>query len=254
MTGGIDLKKARYISNRTVLLFLLMMSIMSAIISLLLTSPFLREEWLSQFFLVFSAQIFGSAFIYIILELVLSARQMEEGERQQKQKLILQLGSSISSESALATRDLRIHSWLEDGTLRGANLRGANLKGNSLGNAVLSEVDLSRSNLENVDLRGANLYAANLKAASLMNADLANTNLQLANLESADLRLANLSGTNLAKANLKQANLDGVLFDETTILPDFGSWNANLELDRFTNREHPDFWTADDPISPAYRQ
>jgi hypothetical protein len=42
------------------------------------------------------------------------------------------------------------------------------------------------------------------------------------------------------------------VFDENTILPDGQNWNPNIDLNRFTDRSHPDFWRSTDTNSPAY--
>jgi len=30
-------------------------------------------------------------------------------------------------------------------------------------------------------------------------------------------------------------------------------WTPGIDLERFTDLDHPDFWRSDDPASPAYR-
>jgi hypothetical protein len=78
----------------------------------------------------------------------------------------------------------------------------------------------------------------------------------------ADLLGADMSGANLQETNLKEANLEGTclrnfllgdaIFSEKTTLPDGSKWTPNIDLMRFVDREHDDFWRSDDPDSPAY--
>ena len=77
--------------------------------------------------------------------------------------------------------------------------------------------------------------------------ELINENLRGANLSQYDLREYTLRG-----ADLQDAYLDGALFDETTILPDSRNWTPDLDLSRYTDPSHPDFWRSSDPNSPAF--
>jgi len=199
-----------------------------------------------------------------------------------KAALIEQMGSSVKSVAIAAAERLSEYSWLSDGSLRGANLAGANLPGaylfkanlefvylqgailaganlrraNMLGvrlqGADLSGANLQEAFLNHVSFRGARLSEANLQGASmaqahLEEADLVNANLRETHLWDAYLRGANLQGAYLFKANLEhadllRANLQGAHMDEDTILPDDTHWTADIDMARFTDRNHPDFW------------
>ena len=86
--------------------------------------------------------------------------------------------------------------------LQRANLQEAQLKGANLERAILEDADLS-----GVDLSDANLSDANLEGVNLEGANLSDANLEGANLEGANLSDANLEGANLGLANLSQAIL-----------------------------------------------
>lgn len=166
---------------------------------------------------------------------------------------------------------------LRDGDLRGANLAGANLQGALLRGTDLEKADLQFADLQNADLRGvdlansdlslarlqeadllyANLQGANLLSAHLMDAVLQNTGLQGTNLGLADLRKANLEGADLRTAsllradlrgaNLAGANLEGAVlrfaqYSQCTILPDSTKWTPHTDMERFLDRDNPEFW------------
>jgi uncharacterized protein YjbI with pentapeptide repeats len=157
-----------------------------------------------------------------------------------------------------------------------ANFRGADLLGANLTNAKLRSADLRRANLQNATLTSAQLIEANLSGADLSGAlldhcymsgaDLSNTRMIGAriscslwgvHLQGADLQDANLSGAELFRTNLTGANLAGVVLldakiNKETILPDGIAWNNRVDISRFTNAEHAQFWRSDDPASPAY--
>jgi len=117
-------------------------------------------------------------------------------------------------------RFMNLHTG-KNSLLQGAYLRRANLTG-----AYLQDANLSEANLQGTNLTKANLFDANLQGAFLLDADLSGANLTYADLRGADLWMAN--------------------FDEETILPDMSKWNAETELERFTDPNHPDFWETDE--------
>lgn len=187
-------------------------------------------------------------------------------ERNLKAGLIARMGSGVRVVAVAATEELRRYGWLTDGSLRGADLSGANLCGADLRGANLRGVNLlqaklKKANLSNAYLKDADLFDANLEKAKLIDAHLQkafliNANLQKANLlgaclkdghltsanlEEANLCGANLQGADLQKAILKGANLTGARFDGA-VLPDGTDWIPGIDITRFTNQEHPDFW------------
>lgn len=174
-------------------------------------------------------------------------------------------GADLRRVSFVQTR-LRgaVFAWAD---LRGAVLRGAVLKDASFIVANLEGASLSESDLRGAVFRGArmtgahlrlaNLYGAMLDGAELRNgqmkmaflrrADLSRADLRGADLYRADLREANLTGARLEGADLRGADLTGAdlsaaRFDPTTVLPDGNTWSAEVDLGRFTQPDHPDYW------------
>jgi hypothetical protein len=146
--------------------------------------------------------------------------------REEKKRLILQMGSPDNAFVREAVRQLRERGWLMDGSLSKANLHRANLSGADLSNAVMIGVNLEGAELEGCDLTQADLSAANLLKAILRQADLSDANLEGARMEYADLANALLWGANLRSANLRGADVsddqlvvEPVMNDNTT-LPD----------------------------------
>lgn len=118
--------------------------------------------------------------------------------RNERDRVLSQVGS-LSREFALdATRRAREEGWLTSGAMAGRSLSRAALQGADLSQAALSGADLSYS-----DLRGATLAYADLRGADLTGADLAE----------ADLRWADLTGATLRWTDLRSALLDGAHLD-----------------------------------------
>ncbi|MEZ4671885.1 MAG: pentapeptide repeat-containing protein [Anaerolineae bacterium] len=154
-------------------------------------------------------------------------RRSDENERE---KLVLQMGSPDNAFAIEAVRMLAARDWLKHGTLKAAHLSHANLEGANLQQTMLFGVRLGLANLCR-----AKLNEANLECAYLQNAILAQ----------ADLRGADLSGANLNGADMSSAKLDAnTVFSPETILPDLTYWTPNTDMRRFTDSRHPDFWQA----------
>ncbi len=168
--------------------------------------------------------------------------------REEKKRLILQMGSPDNAFAREAVRQMRARGWLTDGSLQGASFTGTNLKKANLVYANLREVSLWGANLKgaflmNAELQGADLISANLRKAdlrwsnlekaALMGADLQGANLEKVNLEGAGLIYAelqeaklmeaNLQGANLYAANLQNANLNNANLRGANL------WGTNLE-------------------------
>ena len=147
------------------------------------------------------------------------------------------------------------------GLLRGADLSGLTLRGilitkADMRGAILRGVDFQEARLLQVDLREADLSHANLQLAYLNNADCAE----------ADLSDAQLQRARLINVHLRGATLTGAIFDEKTALPDASterdtegramwdtraklryrnSWSPDVDMTRYTDPDHPDFWQPD---------
>lgn len=178
--------------------------------------------------------------------------------------------------------------YLYQANLREVNLSHANLLKANLGFTNLEQAYLLSANLEQADLGLANLELADLSQANLERADLGFANLEQTNLyqanleqaiiESVNLKRADLGFANLKKADLYQAsmrevkNINTALFDSKTVLPDAqiledengnilhddeGNpiydkyWTEDVDMTRYTNSDHPNFWEPD-YLKPDY--
>jgi hypothetical protein len=165
----------------------------------------------------------------------LNERRLDE---QQKEELVLQMGSPDNSFAIEAVRMLTAQGWLEGKTLKKAHLSRANLEG---------------ANLQKVNLEDARLPLANLRKVKFNNANLKRAYMQGANLDHVNLSGANLEGANLNDTNLIDAKFDHqTRFSAETILPDCTFWSPGTDISRFTDPEHREFWRSHNPNSPAY--
>jgi hypothetical protein len=197
-----------------VLAVLLLVALVSSLVGVLFSG-----DW-TGLLLNFGTEMAGAVATYALLEVFLGSRERREAR---KADLIAQLGSQVKDVAVAAAEELRRLGWLTDGSLRGVFLAGANLEG-----AILAWANL----------QGAILAWANLQWAALQEA-----NLQAAILAWANLQGAILAGANLQWAALQEANLQGTTFNEKTTLPDGTEWTPDTDLTRFTDPEHPDFWS-----------
>jgi hemoglobin-like flavoprotein len=153
--------------------------------------------------------------------------------RNEKRRVISQLGS-LSNEFALeAAREARKSEWLTDGSLVGKEFKKANLCRADLAGAVICRANFSNANLRDanlrqadlreavllgVDLSGAELRWADLRDANLRWAILTNASLNGAKLDGADLRFSKLSGVDLDAVDLRNARVGGEADSETVVL------------------------------------
>lgn len=182
----------------------------------------------------------GSELMGIVITVwIIDSLNHHRSTNEEKDRLILQMGSPDLAFAREAVRILRQKAWLTDGTLQGKDFSMANLKETDLNDADLRGAWLSGAQLNDSKLINANLYDAWLSEADLRGANLFTANLQKANLRGAYLRSANLGGANLQGAKLERANLGGanlnsVICDETTILPDGTKWTPDIDLSHFS--------------------
>jgi hypothetical protein len=226
-------------------------------------------DWLDSVLQNTGTEMFGAFLTFALIEVMLRKRREQDAENraieQEKERLILQMGSPDNTFAVEAARILKARGWgfKEDTTLHGANLQEANLQGANLEGASLHGAIFLRANLPEASLYGANLRGAVLMRTNLHRAFLVAANLHWANLQEANLQEANLQGANLQGAILLGANLQGVRlssdffgnanYDRETTLPDGSKWTPDTDLTRFTNPDHPDFWRSDKEWSPAFR-
>ena len=146
----------------------------------LINGPIPHIPWLTNAYQRISPELIGIGITVLIIDNANEAIK----RREEKKRLILQMGSPDNAFAIESARQLRERKWLYDGSLHGANL-------------------------EDADLRKADLRKANLEDAKVMGADLRGAILEDANLRGADLRIANLEGAYLGRANLEGADLRG---------------------------------------------
>lgn len=147
---------------------------------------------------------------------------METDQQPNKEQLIAQLGSRDNTAVRGAVYELRKRGWLCDGSLAGLCLDGINLTAENLWGANLQNVDLSRAALRDANLQGA------------------------------DLRGTTFVGADLQDVTLRSSYLGYAKFSAETILPDGTHWAREIDMKRFTDPAHPDFWRSDEASSPAY--
>lgn len=163
-----------------------------------------------------------------ITVLIIDRLHHHHDDETKQAELILQMGSPDHSFAIEAVRILAAHGWLKNGALTHAQLSHANLEGANLQDVSLAGTRLALANLQHVQLTRANLQHALLKGADLRGAC----------LRGADLRGANLNDAKLADAKLD----DSTRMDSETILPDCTYWSTGVDISRYTNPQHPDFW------------
>jgi hypothetical protein len=185
---------------------------------LVFTSDYLRWSllyvpYLSDLLLQIWPELIGIGLAVIIIDKANELIRL----REEKKRLILQMGSPDNAFAIEAVRQLKARGWLFDGTLYYANIERANLSGAHLSGADLSLTYLGEANLREANLEGAIFAEANMRKAELshadmyialfVGADLREANLSGANLQGADFRGADLRDSNLGKADLWDADL-----------------------------------------------
>ncbi len=142
--------------------------------------------------------------------------------RKSKLALMNKLRDSETIVVRDAIHEMRLHGWLQDGTLEGADLR---------------HVHFQHSNLESANLKEADLRMAHLQLSNLSYSDLTGACLSNANLYGADLREASLKGANLLKVKLQGArNVRNEQLAEAkslwgAILPDGSLYDGRFNLE-----------------------
>lgn len=202
-----------------------------------------------------------------LCEVNLRKANLEEANLTQTNLEAANLSDAILRKATLMRANLRkatlVNVGLQWANLGQAHLQGANLNRADLQHADLWRCQLQAAKMEETDLNTCNLSEANLQAAQLDRANLRGANLFGANLLEADLARANLQAANLSEVNLLDADLEGVVFDQMTVLPDavrvrdtndkFAQdaegnwvydkyWTPDTDMRRYTDSTHPDFW------------
>ncbi len=221
------------------------------------SSAFDLSAFLADYYANASTELTSIAITVLLIDTLNRRREARTSRQHELERLRRQLGSRVNEVASHAAEELRAEGWLTDGTLQGDDLRFASLEQAELWDADLQGVNLQwarlrRTNLTDANLVGANLMqttlqdarlaGADLMQANLVDARLSHANLQGARLNHADLTGAHLEGARLQDADLNGATLTRAIFDERTTLPDDSKWSAAVDLTRFTDPQHLDFW------------
>lgn len=196
------------LSDRAVLLLLLVISLGSLLVSALMSA--IGLPWLDGVFQNFGTEIIGAFVTFILFEKIIGARDRRATEQQAFQReirdLIRRSRSSANDIAKDAVDELRERNLLEGqrGVLSRQRLREANLM-----EARLVEANLREANLCKADLRSAELGRADLQGADLEYAQLKQANLQQANLSGAKLELAQMDDARLGNADLRRVRMLG---------------------------------------------
>jgi uncharacterized protein YjbI with pentapeptide repeats len=249
----------RLLSAQTVAYILLALALLTGVGGYIQQHPggFDLGAFIADFYANISAEFASIAITVLIIDGLNRRRDARSAEESERSQLIRQLGSNINDVARRAAEELRARGWLADGTLQGADLRVAHLEEAKLWDADLQGANLQwaklkKANLNGSVLAGATLTQANLQAAKLRGADLRGATLFEAKLyrvsfhdallDEADLRGTHLEGASLVNASLRGAQLGDAIFDPLTTLPDGSAWSPEVELARFTQPSHPQFW------------
>ena len=177
---------------------------------------------------------------------------------------------------------------LEGAIFSNTNLNGSFLADSNLRGALILKTDVQNADLENADLAGAILMGANLQGANLEGANVEIADIStFRNLDSStpnerimqDIERFFQSGiyrysatdfvqeveetamryttaaADPGRAENAQTSLSLAILQLVTnvILPDGTNWTLDVDMARFTDPNHPNFWRSADPQSPAYR-
>lgn len=202
------------------------------------------------------------------------ARDKAEEEEKWKDTLIFRMSSSNNASALKAFEEIKDNGWHNDGSLRNQDFSEADLQQLNFSyinscevDAADSEFDFAKlqdsclndsnfarvffyqtvftsSYLRRVNFDSAYMQAANLSSTKCVDAIFTDTYLEFAGFNSANLSGADFSGANLSQANLAWADLTDAIFNEETILPDRTHWSEDVDMDRFTDPDHNDFFVA----------
>jgi uncharacterized protein YjbI with pentapeptide repeats len=186
--------------------------------------PFPYHPFWTHLYQEVRSDLVGMGLAVLIID---NANQMI-ATRQEKRRLILQMGSPDHAFAVEAARQLNQRGWMQDGTLRGAFLDEANLEGIFMSGANLQNARLVDANLQGAYLWGANLQNANLVGANLMSANLQGAKLQNARLQNAKLQNARLDQTSLPATSMGEANRKGASLVRAN-LEESIMWEAKLQ-------------------------
>lgn len=181
----------------------------------------LKKTWFNNYWHGISTELIGAAITAFFFGIVLVLFQQHQAVEKDKADLILQMSSPDNGFALNAVHNLRSLNWLVDGTLNGQNFSGSKLM---------------EAKLESSSLIGANFSYS----------DLTDTNFQSADLTGADFTGAILEDTVFAGATLIDIKHVSAIFNENTILPDKTTWNNDVDILRYTDPSHPNYWIKEE--------
>jgi len=112
-------------------------------------------------------ELLGAVITYFIIDQVISN---QENKQLLKDQLIRDMGNRDNGIASRAVAELRVHGWLQDGSLNGWFLNGANLEGVYLRDANLKGLGLYKTNLKGTKVDEHQLMALNdLRLTTLPN-------------------------------------------------------------------------------------
>ena len=215
-------------------------------------------------------EIIGVAITVLIVDTIYSYRDKKRRSHELKERLLHDARSPEQGTARNAFHRMKEQGLIygEDSILRGAlllnsspakvDLSSARLDGVYLLNSNFNESFFFQANLENSHLNNAKLRRAFFREASMRNADLEGADLTQADLVSADLTGANLKNANLESARLfieylfvPEETQDDPNAYKQLILPDGTTVTGDIDMSRFTNPHHDEFWRSTSPQSPA---
>ena len=193
------------------------------------------RDVVGDFYANIAMEFVSVAITVLIIERLYERRSKVVAEKEEKERLILQMGSPNNGFVIEAVRQLEKRGWLKDGALHGADLMYANLFQTKLDSANLSYANLYKADLREADLKYANLTYCQCYAADFSKTDLGNANFQEAFLfkanfqnayglfvrfDDANLESAKLQGANLGLAKLTGTQLRFAKYSSNTIFPE----------------------------------
>ena len=147
-----------YWTSQRVGLFMLLSAVSFAVFGYLNQHGqlFTPSLFVTDFYANISTELISIAVTVLVIDNLNSRRTIQ----QEKDRLILQMGSPTNSIAKEAVRILRVQGWFIDGTLRGANFLRANLQKAYLEEAYLAEANFYKANLQGAYLQKCNLTGA----------------------------------------------------------------------------------------------
>lgn len=246
LSGRVTRWLGRVFTVGTVGIVLVVMSLAIGVFGYLRTQDsFEFNSFLEEFYANISSELGSVAITVLIIDRLNQRRQREE----EKARLIRQMGNKVNGIALQAVEELRALEAIKDGSLINVSLEEANLQGVRLG-----RVDLRGARMDFANLSGGHLFFANMERADMSGVNFSGAVLTGANLRYADLVAADLRGTLLSEADLSHAKLDRAQFDENTQLPDKTNWRKDVDLTRFTDPTHPNYWRSEMTESFAYQR